>query len=301
MAAKVPEAELERAAAVISQHPGVSHNYRREHEYNLWYTLALPPDSRLGLDGTAQLLHRLSGATATRLLPTLRLFKIGVKFDFGSESDAAPHRPCAAAGADDGSGFTQELQDRATALPLTEADKRMIRVLQQDLPIESRPFDSWAEQAGVAVGDLLSAAETFRSQGRMRRFSAVLRHREVGFSANAMGVVGGPPGAAGIIRQDRRQLRRREPLLPPADLPGLALFGLHDGARHQPGGVRAGARRHLRRRRASRTTRRCTRPRNIKSPGSAISPARPRPGKKRTGTTPPKGGAWTVVWSDCHD
>ena len=70
----------------------------------------------------------------------------------------------------------------------------MIRVLQQDLPIESRPFDSWAEQAGVAVGDLLSAAETFRSQGRMRRFSAVLRHREVGFSANAMGVWAVPRG-----------------------------------------------------------------------------------------------------------
>ena len=94
VAAKVPEAELERAAAVISQHPGVSHNYRREHEYNLWYTLALPPDSRLGLDGTANCSTASAAQTATRLLPTLRLFKIGVKFDFGSESDAAPHRPC---------------------------------------------------------------------------------------------------------------------------------------------------------------------------------------------------------------
>ena len=192
VAAKVPEAELDRAAAVISRHPGVSHNYRREHEYNLWYTLALPPDTRLGLDGTGQLLHRLSGATVTRLLPTLRLFKIGVKFDLGGEPDAAPHPPCAARAGDD-SGFTQELQDRATTLPLTEADKRVIRVLQQDLPVESRPFDGWAEQAGVTVEELLSAGERFRSQGRMRRFSAVLRHREVGFSANAMGVWAVPP------------------------------------------------------------------------------------------------------------
>jgi DNA-binding Lrp family transcriptional regulator len=184
VAAKVPEAALEGAAAVVGDHPGVSHNYRREHDYNLWYTLAIPADSRFGLQQTAHLLHRLSGATATRLLPTLRLFKIGVRFDFGGEGEPAP----SATSSGGAPGFTQDVQDRATALPLSESDKRMIRVLQQDLPIEPRPFDRWAEQAGVTVDELLAAARQFRAEGRMRRFSAVLRHREVGFSANAMGV-----------------------------------------------------------------------------------------------------------------
>ena len=193
VAAKVPDAAVDQAAAVIGAHPGVSHNYRREHEYNLWYTLALPPDTRLGLEGTARLLHRLSGATVTRLLPTLRLFKIGVRFDFGGESDTSPALAAVASDGAAASGFTQALQDRATALPLAESDKRLIRVLQQDLPIESRPFEGWAQQAGVTVDELLSSAEKFREQGRMRRFSAVLRHREVGFSANAMGVWAVPP------------------------------------------------------------------------------------------------------------
>ena len=184
VAAKVPEAALERAAAAIGELPGVSHNYRREHDYNLWYTLALPADSHFGIHETARLLHRLSGATVTRLLPTLRLFKIGVRFDFGGESDAV----VSGAMTPGGPTFTQEVQDRATTLPLSESDKRMIRVLQQDLPIEPRPFDRWAEQAGVTVGELLAAAQRFRAEGRMRRFSAVLRHREAGFSANAMGV-----------------------------------------------------------------------------------------------------------------
>ena len=182
VAARVPEASLDRAAAIISGHPGVSHNYCRDHEYNLWYTLALPPDSRLGLRGTADLLHELSGATATRLLPTLRLYKIGVKFDFGGGPDVA-------ASPDPRHGqFTSELQEQASALPLTEADRQMIRVLQQDLPAAARPFDPWAVRAGVSVPGLLSAAADYKAQGRMRRFSAVLRHREVGFSANAMGV-----------------------------------------------------------------------------------------------------------------
>src|SRR3954447_10431502 len=52
VAAKVEAEHLDAAAKVINQHPGVSHNYQREHAYNLWFTLAVPPDSKLGLAGT---------------------------------------------------------------------------------------------------------------------------------------------------------------------------------------------------------------------------------------------------------
>src|ERR1019366_8580978 len=93
VAAKVPEHHLPAAAAVINQHPGVSHNYRRDHDYNLWYTLAVPPDSRLGLEATAQILHQRSGAIATRLLPTLKLYKIGVKLDLDPDASNRVHSP----------------------------------------------------------------------------------------------------------------------------------------------------------------------------------------------------------------
>ncbi|MEN9974120.1 MAG: hypothetical protein RLZZ282_126, partial [Verrucomicrobiota bacterium] len=81
VAAKIAPDRLDQAVAVINSHPGVSHNYLRNHAFNLWFTIAVPPTSRLGLQGTVDLLHRLSGAESTRLLPTLRLFKIGVRFD----------------------------------------------------------------------------------------------------------------------------------------------------------------------------------------------------------------------------
>ena len=81
VAAKIAPERLDAAVAVINAHPGVSHNYLRNHEFNLWYTIAVPPTSRLGLEDTVNLLHHLSGAESTRLLPTLRLFKIGVRFD----------------------------------------------------------------------------------------------------------------------------------------------------------------------------------------------------------------------------
>jgi DNA-binding Lrp family transcriptional regulator len=187
VAAEVEPGQLDHAVEVINRHPGVSHNYLRNHRYNLWYTLAVPPDSRLGLEGTVDVLHRQSGARVTRLMPTLRLFKIGVKLDLTGEANltAASEAPA----------FTQEQREQSLRLPpVTEADKRMIRVLQQDLPIESRPFDAWADQAGVTTKQLLEAAQLYCEQKRMRRFSAVLRHREVGFSANAMGVWQVPAG-----------------------------------------------------------------------------------------------------------
>jgi len=177
VAARIADPCLDQAAAQINAHPGVSHNYRREHIFNLWYTLAVGPESCLGLERTVQELHCRSGALSTRMLPTLRLFKIGVRFDLGDGSDAAVMPPAAT---------VPVLQ--SSPAPVTEADKRMIRVLQQDLPLASRPFELLAQQAGVPQAQLLEAILSYKRDGRLRRFAAVLHHREVGFSANGMGV-----------------------------------------------------------------------------------------------------------------
>ncbi|HVT87343.1 MAG TPA: AsnC family transcriptional regulator [Tepidisphaeraceae bacterium] len=179
VAAKVDESKIESAAAEINLHPGVSHNYRRNHTYNLWYTLAVPPNSRLGLQKTVDFLHERSGAIVTRLMPSLKLYKIGVKFNLAGEGDVAARV--------DAPAFDSEPQSKSSTFVATERDKRMIRALQKDLPIESRPFDRLAEEAGVDVPTLLHTAKEYETLGCMRRFSAVLRHREAGFGANAMG------------------------------------------------------------------------------------------------------------------
>jgi DNA-binding Lrp family transcriptional regulator len=178
VAAQVEESRLDEAAAVINAHPGVSHNYRRNHAYNLWYTLAVPPGSRLGLAGTVHALHRLSGAIVTRPMPTLKMYKIGVKLNLSDDADPVAKMSVA-------SIATTITDDH---LPqLTDRDKRMIRALQQDLPTVERPFDARAKEAGVTAAELLAAAKSYEENGRMRRFAAVLRHREAGFKANAMG------------------------------------------------------------------------------------------------------------------
>ena len=181
VAAKIAPERLNAAVAVINSHPGVSHNYLRNHEFNLWYTIAVPPTSRLGLEETVNLLHRLSGAESTRLLPTLRLFKIGVRFDV--EGGARP---------DDQQAPAYTEANRLEAAPLTAKEIQFVRVMQRDLPIVPAPFVAVAEELGMPFAEAAALHARFLTTGRMRRFAAVLHHRKAGFGANAMGVWAGP-------------------------------------------------------------------------------------------------------------
>ena len=177
VAAKIPAHNLAEGAKAINSHPGVSHNYERNNDFNLWYTVAVPPDSRLGLEATVDVLHRISGSEKTRILPTLKLFKIGVTLDMKEGATAKKEAPQY--------GET----DRASAdRNISEEDKAAIRALQEDIPLTPRPFDLWGKGVGLTYEELIERAQDLRRRKIMRRFSAVLYHRKAGFRANAMGV-----------------------------------------------------------------------------------------------------------------
>jgi DNA-binding Lrp family transcriptional regulator len=182
IAAKIPPEKLNTAAKAINSHPGVSHNYERNNEFNLWYTVAVPPDSRLGLEGTVDVLHKISGAERTRILPTLKLFKIGVTLDMKEGATAKKESP-------QYGEADRESADRN----ISEDDKAAIRALQEDVPLTARPFDLWGRQVGLSYEELLERAYDLQRRKIMRRFSAVLYHRKAGFRANAMGVWKVPP------------------------------------------------------------------------------------------------------------
>ena len=177
VAATIPADKLNAGAKAINSHPGVSHNYERDNVFNLWYTVAVPPDSRLGLKGTVDVLHHISGAENTRILPTLKLFKIGVTLDMKAGATAKKEAP------------QYGEKDRVAAdKSISEEDKSAIRALQEDIPLTPRPFDLWGEQVGLSYEELLERAYDLKRRKIMRRFSAVLYHRKAGFRANAMGV-----------------------------------------------------------------------------------------------------------------
>jgi siroheme decarboxylase len=69
---------------------------------------------------------------------------------------------------------------------LTDIQKAVIRELTGDLPVEARPFAAMARKLGMSQQRLLSIVRGLNKQGYIRRFGATLRHRNSGFSANAM-------------------------------------------------------------------------------------------------------------------
>ncbi|HUJ10118.1 MAG TPA: Lrp/AsnC family transcriptional regulator [Verrucomicrobiae bacterium] len=178
VAVKCDPSREDEVAAIISAHPGVSHNYKRSHTFNLWYTIAVAPTSKLGLERTVQILHEVSGAMSSRLMPTLHLFKIGVELDVEEIRKA-----------DDKTAVSYTQRNRSVADgPLSDLEIRFVREMQKDLTIEAEPFLAVTARLGVSFEKLQQLAATMTSSGRMRRFSAVLHHREIGFNANGMGV-----------------------------------------------------------------------------------------------------------------
>lgn len=170
IAFKVDPDNIETAAGVVSKHPGVSHNYERGHEYNLWFTLATPPDSRFGLEKTVDILAETTGAQHHIIFRTKRLFKIGVKLEFG--------------------GTTLEREEvgikKHQFTPLTEKEKGIIRVTQEDIQLSKRPFASSAKALGMREEEVVEKLREFRDRGVMRRFAAILNHRKAGFLANGL-------------------------------------------------------------------------------------------------------------------
>lgn len=177
VAMRVPEARLKAAADVVNAHPGVSHNYKRTHEFNMWFTIAVPAGSDLQTHVDA--LHRMAGAESTRMLPTLRLFKIGVTLDMTGER-AIDHRSAPQ--------YTHEQREVAAAHTLTPRDIDVIRAVQGDLALEADPFAGPARDLGTTVDGLIEELLDLQKRGYLRRFAAILRHRKAGFGANGMAV-----------------------------------------------------------------------------------------------------------------
>ncbi len=176
VAAKVDPEHPWRAATIINSHPGVSHNYLRNNDFNMWFTIAVEEDSTLGLQGTLDLLQDLTGAESIRQLPTLKLFKIRMDLEMEGDTKTLASPGVAVPPA--------ELEKQ----PFDELDREVIRATQGDLPIAPEPWAPAAERLGMSVDDLLAHLRGMQERGLLRRVAAILFHRRAGFSANGMGV-----------------------------------------------------------------------------------------------------------------
>jgi DNA-binding Lrp family transcriptional regulator len=183
VAAKVDPDHPWRAANIINAHPGVSHNYLRNHDFNIWFTIATEPGSPLGLQGALDVLADEAGAESVRQLPTLKLFKIRMDLEMeqGTAALAAPAAEAVAPAETD-------------PQPYDEFDVAVIKSLQGDMPVISEPYGPAAEELQISQEQLLAHLEAMRERRLLRRVAAILFHRRAGFSANGMGVWKVPEG-----------------------------------------------------------------------------------------------------------
>jgi siroheme decarboxylase len=176
VAAKVDAENPHRAAKVINEHPGVTHNYLRNHDFNLWFTVAVEPGTRLGMDGTLDALAAATGAQSIRQLPTLKLFKIRMDLEMEQGTDAL-------------SSAGEAVEPRELEpIELSDDDVATIRATQGPMSVQPEPYAPAAAALGVTQEDVLARLESLRERGGLRRVAAILFHRRAGFSANGMGV-----------------------------------------------------------------------------------------------------------------
>jgi heme b synthase len=179
VAARIPPERLTEVAAVVSRLPAVTHNYGRRHSYNLWFTLTAKSETEIE-QALADLRAR-TGIVEFHSLPAVAMYKIQAIFRVGDERLPSP-APRAERGAD--------------AVPLTDDQKRLVRLLARDLPIVQEPFAELASQAGTGPSttlrasgqDLLGQIRAWLAAGVIRRFGAVIAHHRLGYCANGMTV-----------------------------------------------------------------------------------------------------------------
>lgn len=168
-AISVPPDQLAQAAALVNAYPEVNHNYAREHAYNLWFVVAAPTRARLDavLDGIARQCN-----TEVLRLPLLEQYHIDLGFSL--------------------KGGTKARCDAATPAstppqpPLTDADRAFIAAMQAGLALCVQPYQALAERLGSTEAAVLQRIQAWLDRGVLKRFGVVLRHHELGYTANAM-------------------------------------------------------------------------------------------------------------------
>ncbi len=182
----VPERDLDRVAAVVSARPEVNHNYEREHRFNLWFVAAAadPP----ALDASLAAIAADSGYRPLSL-PLLEDYWIDLGFDHSGPTPRF-HTRSAARG---------DAAQQALPLALSDADRRVVAAIEEGLPLVATPFTQIARSADVAPPDVLARLAAWLRAGAIKRFGVVVRHRPLGFAANAMCVWDVPDAAADAL------------------------------------------------------------------------------------------------------
>ncbi len=178
-AVAAPDVQLEEIAALIDAEPGVNHNYQREDDWNLWF-VATGPDRNHVDDTLARIAHR----TGLRVLDLrlVRPFNVDLGFPMSGETRTVPG------------------PRKVDSSAMRESDRPLLQALSSGLSLVSAPYAALAQTLHCRTGDVMGRIEALHHAGIISRLGVIVRHRALGWSANAMVVWDMPAeqvGAAG--------------------------------------------------------------------------------------------------------
>jgi DNA-binding Lrp family transcriptional regulator len=197
---RVTPDRLERVAAVVSAQPFVSHNYQRTNDYNLWFVIAAPHAQAVA--ATIASIRKLTGLPVLDL-PLQQAYHLDLGFSL--RGIRLPRR--------EKSGVVPDFRPDMT-------DRKILAAIEDGLAIVRQPYGNVAESIGLDETDVIARLKRLADGGVVTRFGCIVRHRALGYTANAMAVWDVPDDdvdavAATLVRIGRVTLCYRRKRLPP--------------------------------------------------------------------------------------
>ncbi len=170
VALNVPEHEISRTVAIINEYISVTHNYRRDFQYNIWFTLN--ERNEIALDQTLDEIKGRTGISNSAILDlrTLRVFKVDVRFPlikgrvWNTRGLISVHEP----------------------RQLDETDQTLLRITQEGISYEREPFQEVALTMGISQDEVIQRLNRLHRTGIVKRIGISVNQRKLGLVANAL-------------------------------------------------------------------------------------------------------------------
>lgn len=166
----VPPARLEDVAARVNEEPGVNHNYEREHSYNLWFVVT--GRDRQAIDTAIGRIESHTGHGVLDL-PLRAAYHIDLGFPIVNGSAVRSCQRRAGNGGKVGHRVSDE-------------DLALLCAMENGLQIAPRPYADLAERLGTSEEEVIERLRKLLDDGIVKRLGLIVRHRELGYTANGM-------------------------------------------------------------------------------------------------------------------
>ncbi|MFB6151894.1 MAG: Lrp/AsnC family transcriptional regulator [Haloarculaceae archaeon] len=198
-ALRVPDAAVGEAAAVVSEYTEVSHNYRRDHKWNVWFVLTARSRERRDA-----VLDEIGERTGHDPLSLPKRTQYCLDLQFPVAGDRAREGAATTAGGTE-PRIPEAETDRGrtgTDAPLHSAEAAVLDAIQDGLPPSRTPYADVAADLGLAVSTVLETVSRLLATGHVKRVGVVVNHHAAGFRDNCMLVWDVPDGELDAVGTD---------------------------------------------------------------------------------------------------